>query len=196
MDELTERQRAILAFIAARIEAGLPPTLAEIAEAFGFRHASGATKHLQALAAKGQIALLPGSARGVQLRAPTGLPVIGRVAAGQPIFAEAHIERHVHVDTGLFRPRADYLLRVRGESMRGAGILDGDLIAVHRTPEARSGQIVVARLGDEVTVKRLQRQGRHVRLLPENPDFAPIEVDPKAPFALEGLCVGLLRGMA
>lgn len=194
MDELTDRQRAILEFIAGRIEAGLPPTLRDIAQAFGFRHASGATKHLQALAAKGYLELTPDLARGLRLLVPTGLPVIGRVAAGQPILAEAHIERHVRIDRSAFRPRADYLLRVQGDSMREAGILEGDLIAVHRTPEARSGQIVVARLGEEVTVKRLQRSGRRIRLLPENPDFAPIEVDPKAPFALEGVYVGLLRG--
>lgn len=194
MDELTDRQRAILDFVAQCIDAGLPPTLAEIAGAFGIRHACGVTKHMKALEAKGYLALTPGTARGMRLLAPTGLPVIGRVAAGQPILAEAHIERHVRVDTVLFRPRADYLLRVKGASMCGAGILDGDLIAVHRTPEARNGQIVVARLGEEVTVKRLQRNGRHVQLLPENPEFAPIEVDPKAPFAIEGLYVGLLRG--
>ncbi len=196
MDELTDRQRTILEFVAKRINAGQPPTLAEIAEAFGIRHACGVTKHLKALAAKGHLELTPGMARGMRLLAPVGLPVIGRVSAGQPILAEAHVERHVRVDTTWFRPHADYLLRVKGASMRDAGILDGDLIAVHRTPEARNGQIVVARIDDEVTIKRLQRSGRRVELLPENPAFAPIEVDPKTSFAIEGLYVGLLRGVA
>jgi len=199
MDELTDRQREILEFITRRIGEGLPPTLAEIAEAFGFNQPRAAWKHLQALQTKGCIELLPGHTRGMRLlespRAkPAGLPLIGRVAAGRPILAEAHIERHVAVDARLFRPRAHFLLRVTGDSMQGAGILDGDLVAVHRTPEARDGQIVVARIEDEVTVKRLRIRRRRLQLHAENPAYAPIEVDPRlTAFAIEGLYVGVIR---
>ncbi|MGH8124615.1 MAG: transcriptional repressor LexA [Rhodanobacteraceae bacterium] len=197
---LTDRQREILKFIALRIGEGLPPTLAEIAAAFGFNQPRAAYKHLQALQAKGRIELLPGRNRGIRLvdhaahARPAGLPLIGRVAAGAPILAVEHVERHVTLDPGLFKPRADYLLRVEGDSMRDVGILDGDLAAVHRTREARDGQIVVARIEDEVTVKRLRILSARVRLEPANPDYAPIEVDPRrTPFTIEGLYVGVLR---
>lgn len=196
---LTDRQQAILDFLSARLaQDGSPPSLAEIAEAFGFKQARSAQDHLRALEAKGLIELKPGKARGIRLLMPTpeaGLPLVGRVAAGRPILADAHIERHVAVDPGLFRPRAHFLLRVQGDSMVDAAILDGDLIAVHRTPEVRDGQIVVARIEDEITVKRLrQREGR-LQLLSENPAYAPIEVDAGSgdSFAIEGLFVGVLR---
>lgn len=196
---LTDRQQAILDFLSARLaQDGSPPSLAEIAEAFGFKQARSAQDHLRALEAKGLIELKPGKARGIRLLVPTheaGLPLVGRVAAGRPILADAHIERHVAVDPGLFRPRAHFLLRVQGDSMVDVAILDGDLIAVHRTPEARDGQIVVARIEDEITVKRLrQREGR-LQLLSENPAYAPIEVDAASgdSFAIEGLFVGVLR---
>jgi repressor LexA len=193
--DLTPRQSEILAFLRQRIsEDGMPPTRAEIAAAFGFRVAASAEEHLRALARKGAIELVPGSARGIRLPEASGLPLIGRVAAGSPILAEPNIERHVALDPGLFRPRPDYLLKVQGLSMKDAGILDGDLLAVVRTPEARHGQIVVARLDDEVTVKRFERRGRRVRLLPANPDFSPIEVDlARQPLTIEGVAVGVLR---
>ena len=203
--DLTDRQQAVLDFVRERIAAdGLPPTLAEIAQAFGFRQARAAGKHLLAIEAKGYLTLLPGKARGIRLPASTQravrnealtLPLLGRVAAGRPIGAAAEVEREVIVDPHLFHPRPHYLLRVRGDSMRDDGILDGDLIAVHRTPEARSGQTVVARLDGEVTVKRLELLGDRVRLLPRNAEHAPIEVDPRTDdFAIEGLYVGVLRG--
>jgi len=182
----------------------MPPTRAEIATGLGFRTASSAEDHLLALAKKGALLLTPGAARGLRLTdmpelPGTGLPLVGRVAAGHPILAAEHIEAHLQLDPALFAPRADYLLRVRGQSMRDAGILDGDLLAVHRTGDARSGQIVVARLagrgGDEVTVKRLKRRGGQLLLVAENPDFAPIVVDPrKASLTIEGVAVGLVRG--
>lgn len=196
---LTDRQQAILDFLSARIaQDGLPPSLAEIAQAFGFRQARSAQDHLRALEAKGLIELKPGKARGIRLLAPApeaGLPLVGRVAAGRPILADAHIERHVVVDPALFKPRAHFLLRVQGDSMIDAAILDGDLIAVHRTPEALDGQIVVARIEDEITVKRLRHRGDHLQLLSENPAYAPIEVsaDSGDSFAIEGLFVGVLR---
>lgn len=200
MSDLTPRQAEILDLIRASIaERGSPPTRAEIAEAFGFRSPNAAEEHLKALARKGAIELLPGSSRGIRLLEEAGLPVVGKVSAGSPILAEQHIDAHYEVDPRVFQPRADYLLRVRGMSMRDAGILDGDLLAVHRTSEARSGQIVVARIagrgGDEVTVKRLKRRGREILLVAENPAYAPIVVDPDAtPFAIEGVGVGLIRG--
>jgi repressor LexA len=173
---------------------GYPPTRAEIARQLGFRSANAAEDHLRALERKGMITIEAGAARGIRLTEGLGIPLIGRVAAGQPILAEAHIQSRHQIDPGLFRPRADYLLKVRGMSMRDAGILDGDLLAVHKTAEARSGQIVVARLHDEVTVKRLRRRGSVVELLPENPDFAPITVDLKREaLAIEGIAVGLVR---
>lgn len=213
-DDLTDRQRAILGFVRERIEAdGLPPTWAEIARAFGFRQTRAAQKHLQAIAAKSHLVLLPGKARGIRLpaharRGPVrergaadalALPVLGRVAAGAPIGADAPLpgddaERHVLVDRALFSTRPDYLLRVRGDSMRDDGILDGDLVAVRRTREARDGQTVVARLDDEVTIKRLQLGADgHVRLLPRNPAHPPIEVRPGQDFAIEGVFCGLVR---
>jgi repressor LexA len=197
MSALTPRQTEILALLRAHIErSGRPPTRAEIARALGFSSPNAAEEHLRALARKGAIELVPGSARGIRLKetARAGLPLVGRVAAGSPILAREHIEAHVRVDARFFRPRADYLLRVKGASMRDAGILDGDLLVVHKTPTAENGQIVVARLADEVTVKRFQRRGARVRLLPANPDFAPIEVDLRRDeLAIEGIGVGILR---
>ena len=203
--QLTARQRQILDWIRAYLEtAGMPPTRAEIASGLGFSTPSSAEDHLQALARKGAIEMLPGASRGLRLKDFPGmpmqgtLPLVGRVAAGNPILASENIEGRYRVDPALFSPRADYLLRVRGQSMRDAGILDGDLLAVHRTVEARSGQIIVARIdaasGDEVTVKRLRKRGREIVLLPENSAFEPIVVDPRTtPFAIEGVGVGLIR---
>ena len=195
MEQLTRRQAQILDFISDAIESnGYPPTLVEIAGHFGFRSHNAAVDHLKALARKGAIELTEGASRGIRLKAEQGLPLIGRVAAGSPILSEANIQAHYRVDPALFKPRADYLLKVRGMSMRDAGILDGDLVAVHRTREARSGQIVVARLHDEVTVKRLQRRGHQVELVAENPDFKPIVLDLRRDaLAIEGACVGIIR---
>jgi len=200
--ELTPRQRQILELIRRHIrDTGFPPTRAEIARELGFRSANAAEEHLRALARRGAIELQRGTSRGIRLLEAAQdeflLPVVGRVAAGSPILAEEHIEDHHRLDPGLFRPRAHYLLRVRGSSMQDAGILDGDLLAVHRTPEADNGQIVVARLDDEVTVKRFRRHGRwrhRVQLLPENPAFEPIQVDLRVQdLVIEGLGVGVLR---
>ncbi len=195
MNELTARQAEVLQLIADFLQAtGFPPTRAEIAKQLGFRSAHAAEDHLRALERKGYIEMLPGASRGIRLREGLGIPVVGRVAAGNPILAEQHIQGRFQVDPSLFKPRADYLLKVRGMSMRDAGILDGDLLAVHRTVDARSGQVVVARLGNEVTVKRFKRQGSQVQLLPENPDFEPILVDLKRDFfAIEGIGVGIIR---
>jgi repressor LexA len=195
MDELTARQAEVLQLIADFLQAtGFPPTRAEIAAQLGFRSPNAAEDHLRALERKGYIEMLPGASRGIRLRENLGIPVVGRVAAGSPILAEQHIQGRYQLDPALFKPRADYLLKVRGLSMRDVGILDGDLLAVHRTSEARSGQIVVARLGNEVTVKRFKRQGNQVQLLPENPDFEPVLVDLKRDFfAIEGLGVGIIR---
>jgi repressor LexA len=195
---LTPRQRQILDWIRGFIDArGMPPTRAEIATGLGFSTPSSAEDHLQALARKGALEIVPGAARGLRLTdlpAQGTLPLIGRVAAGSPILAAEHIEAHYRVDAELFSPRADYLLRVRGSSMNDAGILDGDLLAVHRTAEARPGQIVVARVEDEVTVKRFRRRGREIVLVAENPEFEPIVVDPKrASLVIEGIAVGLIR---
>jgi repressor LexA len=214
MPDLTARQQAVLDFIAAKVrDEGLPPTLAEIAMAFGFKQTRGAHKHLLALEAKGQLQLLPGKARGIRLRPLAGargatahrreagleLPVLGRVAAGAPIgangeIAEGDVERHLLLDRAMFFPTPDYLLKVRGDSMVDDGIFDGDLIAVHRTPVAENGQIVVARIDGELTVKRFQRDSRRITLLPRNPDYAPIVIAPDADFAIEGLYCGLVRG--
>jgi repressor LexA len=196
MESLTPQQQKIFEFIRESIEAtGFPPTRAEIMTAFEFRSPNAAESHLRTLERKGAIELLRGSARGIRLKGDEGLPLVGRVAAGSPILAEAHVQCRYQVDPALFRPRADYLLKVRGMSMRDAGILDGDLVAVHATAEARSGQIVVARVHDDVTVKRLQRHGTIVELLPENPEFEPIVVDTRRdPVVIEGLAVGLIRG--
>lgn len=172
----------------------MPPTRAEIARTLGFRSANAAEDHLRALARKGMIELLPGAARGIRITDPPGLPVVGRVAAGSPLLAQEHIEAHYRLDPRLFHPKPHFLLRVRGMSMRDAGILDGDLLAVYRSPEVRNGQIVVARLGDEVTVKRYRLKGSQVWLLPENPDFQPIVVDADSPgLVLEGVVVGAIR---
>ncbi len=218
MIKLTARQEQILGLIREAIDTtGFPPTRAEIAQTLGFRSANAAEEHLQALARKGAIEITPGTSRGIRLldRAADGsglmrasgqmtlphpalmqfsLPLIGRVAAGSPILAEEHISATYNVDPALFTARPDYLLKVRGMSMRDAGILDGDLLAVKKADTARDGQIVVARLDDEVTVKRFRRSGGAIELLPENPDFNTIRVEPgKHEFALEGLAVGLLR---
>jgi repressor LexA len=200
---LTARQRQILDWIAGYIAANaMPPTRAEIAAGLGFSSPSSAEDHLRALAKKGAIDLLPGSSRGMRLKRTPGVPVqgslplVGRVAAGRPILAAENVEAHFRVDPELFSPRADYLLRVHGASMQDAGILDGDLIAVHRTAEARPGQIVVARIDDEVTVKRFRRRGREILLLPENRAFEPIVVDARTTaFAIEGIGVGVLRSL-
>jgi len=179
----------------------MPPTRAEIAEGLGFSTPSSAEDHLQALARKGALEIVPGASRGLRLKDIPGIPVqgtlplVGRVAAGSPMLAVEHIEAHYRVDPELFSPRADYLLRVRGASMKDGGILDGDLLAVHRTAEARPGQIVVARVEDEVTVKRFGRRGREIVLSPQNPEFEPIVVNPRqTAFAIEGIGVGLIRG--
>lgn len=195
---LTLRQQQILGFIQEFIETeGFPPTRAEIARALGFRSANAAEDHLRALLRKGVIEMLPGVSRGIRLVQEAegkGLPVVGRVAAGSPLLAEQHIQGHYRLDPGLFRPRADYLLQVKGMSMRDAGILDGDLLAVHRTREAHSGEIAVVRVEDEVTVKRFRRRGNVVRLMPENPDFSPIIVDlRRQSLVIEGVGVGVIR---
>jgi repressor LexA len=217
MIKLTARQEQILNLIREAIEnTGFPPTRAEIAAELGFRSANAAEEHLQALARKGAIEISPGTSRGIRLREPRdsassrpgmrqmalphaalmqlNLPLIGRVAAGSPILAQEHVETTYQVDPSLFSAKPDYLLKVRGLSMRDAGIFDGDLLAVKKADSARNGQIVVARLGDDVTVKRYKKVGSVIELLPENPDFEPIRVDPgEENFALEGLAVGLLR---
>ncbi len=198
MKDLTPRQAEILQLIRDTIaETGFPPTRAEIARMLDFASPNAAEEHLRALERKGVIEILDGTARGLRLKEAAGLPLVGRVAAGSPILAEEHVIGRYAVDPHLFRPRADYLLKVRGMSMRDAGILDGDILAVHKTEEARSGQVVVARLHDEVTVKRLRRRGATVELLPENPEFKPIVVDTReALFAIEGLAVGVIRNRA
>ena len=204
MEPLTERQTEILRLIRELTEvSGFPPTRAEIARSMGFRSVNAAEQHLRALEKKGAIEIMSGASRGIRVldsrpSARLGrlmeLPVIGRVSAGSPMLAEAHLQGRYQLDPNLFTPRADYLLKVRGMSMRDAGILDGDLLAVHRTHEARSGQIVVARLADEVTVKRYKRRGNSVQLLPENPDFEPIDVDLRRDsLAIEGIGVGVIR---
>ena len=195
MKELTSQQHKILQFIRQAIEeTGFPPTRAEIARALSFRSPNAAESHLRALQRKGAIEILQGAARGIRMTEEPGIPLIGRGAAGSPILAEEHVERRYQFDSAFFKPRADYLLRVRGMSMRDVGILDGDLLAVHRTAEARSGQIVVARVHDEVTVKRLRRRGAVIELLPENPEFEPILVDTRRePLAIEGIAVGVIR---
>jgi repressor LexA len=198
-EELTPRQAEVLALIRETVSrTGLPPTRTELARRLGVRSANSAELLLRALARKGVITLIPGASRGIQLtdvvEAEAGLPVVGRVAAGAPVLAAAHIEEWHRIDPTLFRPAPDYLLRVSGTSMQDIGILDGDLLAVHATPDAKDGQVVVARIEDEVTVKRFFRQGHHVVLKAENADFAPIEIDLRTQaFAIEGLGVGILR---
>lgn len=199
MSDLTPRQTQILRLIQSHIaESGMPPTRAEIAQELGFKSANAAEEHLRALQRKGVIALIPGASRGIQLkdtmREQIGLPLIGRVAAGRPILAEENIEGRYQIDPELFQPKPHYLLKVIGMSMRDAGILDGDLVAVHRTPEVRNRQIVVARLENEVTVKRYRQEGSVAWLLPENSDFEPIRVDLKhEPLIIEGVVVGVVR---
>ena len=204
--KLTRRQCEILAFIRQRLAAdGLPPTRSEIVQHFGFRSPNAAQSHLKALAERGAIELKPGKARGIvpiadiepsaqtKRMAGQALPIIGRVAAGSPLLA---VENHLGsqwVEDGLFKPRPDYLLKVEGNSMTGAGILDGDLLLVHKTPAAEPGQIVVARLDGEVTVKRLRKAGARLFLDAENPAYPPIQVDPTGEFAIEGRAVGLIR---
>ena len=198
MKKLTHRQQQILSLIEDTIrKTGMPPTRADICEHFDFRSPTAAEDHLRALEKKGVISILPGTSRGIRLlkkKKTLGLPLVGRVAAGEPILAEEHIEDYFEVNANRFQPRAHYLLRVRGHSMRDIGILNNDLLAVHRTQEVRSGQIVVARLEDEVTVKRFRRRGYQVTLEPENPDFEPIQVDLRdEALSIEGLGVGVLR---
>ena len=209
---LTDTQSAILAFIAERIDAdGLPPSQSEIARAFGFKGVRAAQYHLEALEAAGAIERLAGRARGLRvLQPPTRvqpdlplaathaddallLPVLGQVAAGAPIGADIGSEQVVLMDRAFFSPKPDYLLKVKGDSMRDEGIFDGDLIGVHRTAEARNGQVVIARIDDEITVKLLKMGQGKIRLLPRNPDYAPIEVQPGQDFAIEGLYCGLVR---
>ena len=211
MRELTPRQQEILALIREHIaDTGFPPTRAEIAQRLGFRSPNAAEEHLKALSRKGVIELTAGASRGIRLKLlpdehrqdthsavqiALSLPLVGRVAAGSPILAQEHVEASYALDPALFEQRPDYLLKVRGMSMRDAGILDGDLLAVRRTTEARNGQIIVARVGDDVTVKRWRQRGHVVELLPENPDYQPIVLDTRHDeFAIEGLGVGLIRG--
>ena len=205
--KLTARQQQIFDLIRTDIaRTGFPPTRVEIARALGFKSANAAEDHLKALAKKGAITLTAGASRGIRLNPAAeassndaalltwlSLPIVGRVAAGSPILAAEHIEREVGVEPALFSQKPDYLLRVRGSSMRDAGIIDGDLLAVKKTSDASNGQIVIARLGDDVTVKRLYRSGGQIQLLPENPDFNPIVISSGDDFWLEGIAVGLIR---
>lgn len=213
--KLTDRQQQILDLIQSAIaRTGAPPTRAEIATELGFKSANAAEEHLQALARKGVIELVSGTSRGIRLKSdvlrsinesrikqfslPLGLaqlalPLIGRVAAGSPILAQEHVDQTYYVENSLFQRKPDYLLKVRGMSMRDAGIMDGDLLAVQATKDAKNGQIVVARLGDEVTVKRFRRNKHLIELHPENPDYQTIVVEPGEPFEIEGLAVGLIR---
>ena len=196
MNTLTARQAEVLDVIKAHLaDTGYPPTRKDIAREFGFKSPNAAEEHLRALARKGAIEMIPGTSRGIRLTQADGLPLVGRVAAGAPILAQEHVEEHLAVPPGLFYPSADFLLRVQGDSMMGAGILDGDLLAVHDTPTARNGDIVVARIDDEVTVKRLRRKSRSkLLLLPENADYEPIEVNARSgEFAIEGVSVGIIR---
>jgi repressor LexA len=199
MRPLTPRQQQIFDLIREKIsDTGMPPTRAEIADFFGFKSANAAEEHLKALAKKGYIEMLPGTSRGIRLAeefiAEDGLPLIGRVAAGEPILAQEHVEQHYKVDGNLFHPAADYLLRVNGESMKDIGIMDGDLLAVHQTADVQNGQVIVARVEDDVTVKRFKREGNVVYLHAENEDFSPIEVDLETQnFNIEGLAVGVIR---
>jgi repressor LexA len=196
---LTPRQQQVFDLIKDNIsDTGMPPTRAEIATFFGFKSANAAEEHLKALAKKGYIEMLPGTSRGIRLAEEfieqEGLPLIGRVAAGEPILAQEHVEEHYKVDGSLFHPAADYLLRVNGESMKDIGILDGDLLAVHQTTDVQNGQVIVARVEEDVTVKRYKREGNIVYLHAENDDFSPIKVDLAAQeFNIEGLAVGVIR---
>ncbi|MFQ3201093.1 MAG: repressor LexA [Zhongshania sp.] len=197
MEKLTARQSEVLQLIKDHIgETGYPPTRAEIAKQLGFKSPNAAEEHLKALARKGSIEIVAGASRGIRLPENLGLPIIGRVAAGSPILAEAHIEEYCDMPGTIFSPSADYFLRVKGDSMINVGIFDDDLLAVHRTNTVRNGQIVVARIDNEVTVKRFKQQKSkfHISLLAENPDYPPIDVDLREQdFAIEGLSVGVLR---
>jgi repressor LexA len=197
MIKLTARQQEILDLIKDAIsQTGFPPTRAEIANKLGFRSPNAAEEHLKALARKGAIEMMPGASRGIRvLEDPQlGLPIIGRVAAGEPILAQEHIEDHCQIPANWFKPNADFLLEVHGESMINIGIMDGDLIAVHKTETARNGQVVIARVEDDVTVKRYQKNRNKVTLFAENDEFDPIEVNLKdTDFAIEGLYVGVIR---
>ena len=200
MRPLTKRQAQILELIKVFIkDTGMPPTRAEIAQTLGFKSANAAEEHLKALAKKGVIKMKPGASRGIQLveeeePEQLGLPLIGRVAAGSPILAQEHVESHCKIDPLMFKPAADFLLRVNGMSMKDIGIMDGDLLAVHRTQTAENGQVVVARVDEDVTVKRLEKAGRKVLLHAENEEFKPIEVDlENKSFNIEGLAVGVIR---
>jgi repressor LexA len=205
MRPLTPRQEEVLKLIKeTMVETGMPPTRAEIARELGFKSANAAEEHLKALAKKGVIEILAGTSRGIRLMTPLddepqdqGLPLIGRVAAGEPILAQEHVESHYQVDPAMFQPSADYLLRVNGMSMKDIGILDGDLLAVHRTNQARNGQVVVARVEEDVTVKRFERNGDQVLLHAENEAFQPIKVNLAAqPLDIEGIAVGVIRNNA
>ena len=202
MLKLTPRQSEILDFIKQCLEDnGFPPTRAEIAQQLGFKSPNAAEEHLKALARKGAIEMTPGASRGIRIpgfepnsQDEDGLPVIGRVAAGAPILAQQNVEESCRINPDFFHLKADYLLRVRGMSMKDIGILDGDLLAVHTTREARNGQIVVARIDEEVTVKRFKREGNQVWLIAENPEFAPIEINlEEQELIIEGLSVGVIR---
>jgi repressor LexA len=197
MHDLTPRQSQVLDLIRRHLaETGYPPTRADIAAELGFRSPNAAEEHLKALARKGAIEIIPGTSRGIRLPAPDGLPIVGRVAAGSPVLAQEHIESYCEIPPHFFNPPAHYLLRVHGDSMIKIGILDGDLLAVHKTTEARNGDVVVARIDHEVTVKRFQRarQRHRVLLMPENDAYEPIEVDLREqPLAIEGRSVGVIR---
>ncbi|RZQ26142.1 repressor LexA [Vibrio vulnificus] len=202
MKPLTPRQQQVFDLIKSKIEVtGMPPTRAEIARELGFRSANAAEEHLKALARKQVIEIVPGASRGIRIlleeeaaNDEPGLPLIGRVAAGEPILAQEHVEMHYQVDPSMFRPQADFLLRVHGESMKDIGIMDGDLLAVHKTQDVRNGQVVIARVEDDVTVKRLERKGSTVLLHAENEEFAPIEVDlTSQQLTIEGIAVGIIR---
>lgn len=201
MKPLTLRQQEVFDLIKAKIDAtGMPPTRAEIARELGFRSANAAEEHLKALARKEVLEIIPGASRGIRLLVnqeepeEQGLPLIGRVAAGEPILAQEHVEAHYEVDPMLFKPRADFLLRVNGMSMKNIGIMDGDLLAVHKTQDVHNGQVVVARVDDDVTVKRLDKQGAKVLLHAENEEFSPIEVDLEhQSLTIEGIAVGVIR---
>ena len=199
MRPLTPRQAEILDLIKNNIaETGMPPTRAEIAKRLGFKSANAAEEHLKALAKKGFIEIMPGTSRGIRLpheeQIETGLPLIGQVAAGEPILAQEHVEQYYQVDPNMFKPAADFLLRVRGDSMKNIGILEGDLLAVHKMQQARNGQVVVARVDDDVTVKRFEQKGNVIYLHAENDDYTPIKVDLSCQsLTIEGLAVGVIR---
>ncbi|NHB88929.1 transcriptional repressor LexA [Photorhabdus tasmaniensis] len=196
MKALTVRQQQVYDLVRDHIsQTGMPPTRAEIASRLGFRSPNAAEEHLKALARKGVIEIVAGASRGIRLLLEeSGLPLIGRVAAGEPLLAQEHIESHYRIDPALFKPSADFLLRVSGMSMKNIGIMDGDLLAVHKTQDVRNGQVIVARIEDEVTVKRFKQTGNKVELLAENPDFKPIVVDlHERSLTIEGLAVGVIR---